>query len=307
VVRLHTVELLMQDDTPHAEIGDMSDLDVLYISYNRPDYVRLTLPRLLETCPQGSRVWVWHNGPDADVLAVIRDYLEHPRLYKFNYSEVNVGLRPALNWLWSNAEGTYLSKVDDDSLMEPGWIEWLTGCLEQWEGFGVLGTWRFEPEDFDAVLSAPKIAEFGGVRMLQNHWVQGSGHAFRRQLVGEFGVLKQGQSFTAWCLDVARGGFVNGWPMPFKREEHLDDPRHPLTLFIDEESFKRNRPLSALSMGAHTLSDWADQMRRSARQVQSAPLHMEYYFGWRPRLRNAVKRSNRLTRRLRGRLDWRAP
>jgi glycosyltransferase involved in cell wall biosynthesis len=281
----------------------MSDADILLITHNRPAYVALSLPRLLETCPDGSRVWVWHNGQNADVLAEIDRHRGHPRLHRYFHSEENVGLRPAVNWLWNNAEGRFVSKVDDDSLMEPGWIQRLTNCLEQWERFGVLGTWRFEDEDFDEALAAPKIQEVHGVRLLRNHWVQGSGHMLRRELVKEFGPLGPTQSFTSWCLDVARSGYVNGWPMPFVREEHMDDPRHPSTMFVDDEAFRAYRPLSAVATGVETLGEWADQMKASARVVQGASLDMRQYFGWRPKARNARRRLRSV---LTGRAPWEA-
>lgn len=279
----------------------MSDLDVVLITYNRARYVELSLPRLLAGCPEGSRVWVWHNGQDADVLAVIDRYRSHPRFHRFHHAPENVGLRPAINWLWTEAEGTYLSKVDDDSLMEPGWIEFLTGALDAWEGFGVLGSWRFLPEDFDADLAAPKIRELHGVTLLENLWVQGSGHVFRRSLLAETGILTDGLSFPGWCLEVAKLGYVNGWPMPFVREEHMDDPRHEHTIFTDDAAFLANRPLSAKATGVATVAEWLQQTKHDALTVQRASLDIKARTGWRRKL---VHGRRRLQKMVTGRSPW---
>lgn len=279
----------------------MCDADILLIAHNRPTYVALSLPRLLETCPEGSRVWVWQNGEDDQVRREIDKHRTHPRMFKYKQSPQNVGIRPAVNWLWSHAEGRFLSKVDDDSLMEPGWIEWLTDCLNRSSNFGVLGTWRFEDEDFNEKLAAPKIQEIHGVKLLRNHWVQGSGHMLRRHLAQELGPLTDRQSFTSWCLEAAKAGYVNGWPMPFKREEHMDDPRHPSTIFVDDKAFEANAPLSAAATGVTTIQEWAAQMRESARIAQTASLDLRYYFGWRAKLRNARRR---LRTKLTGRAPW---
>ncbi|MCZ2813427.1 glycosyltransferase family A protein [Modestobacter sp. VKM Ac-2979] len=271
--------------------------DILLITHARASYTRLSLPRLLETCPEDSRVWVWHNGQDRDVLDVIDDHRSHPRFYRFHHALENVGLRPAINWLWTEAEGTFVSKVDDDSLMQHGWIEALSEALLKSDSFGVLGAWRFEPEDWNEELASRKIVTHHGVTLLRNHWVQGSGHLFRRRLVDEFGTLKSKQSFPGWCLEVARHGYVNGWPLPVMREEHLDDPRHPLTAFKNEAAYQAARPLSALQSGAATLDDWLNRTREDAVEVQSASLDLRQYFGWRPRLRHARRRVRRVVSR----------
>jgi glycosyltransferase involved in cell wall biosynthesis len=266
----------------------------MLVTHNRARYTSLTLPRLLETCPEGSRVWVWHNGSDRDVLDVIDQHRGHPRLHRVHHSPENVGLRPALNWLWTEAEGEFLSKVDDDSLMEPGWVEHLMQAHHAWSGFGVLGSWRFPEEDWDEALASRKIAEMHGVRILRNHWVQGSGHMFRRSLVGELGALEPGMSFPAWCLRAAQRGYVNGWPLPLVREEHLDDPRHPLTDFTDEATYQASLPLSAQHTRALTLADWLEQTKNDALAVQGASLDLRQYIGWRRKLIHARRRVRRI-------------
>lgn len=272
----------------------MSDADVLLITHDRPHYTSLSLPRLLETVPEGSRVWVWHNGGNAEVLDVVRQHETHPRFHRLHHSPDNVGLRPALNWLWTQAQGTYLSKVDDDSLMQPGWVEHLAGTLEAWDRLGVMGSWRFLPEDWDAELAAPKVQRAHGVTLLRNHWVQGSGHLFRRSLVDELGPLAEKQSFVGWCLRAAHRGYHNGWPMPFVREEHLDDPRHPLTAFTDEAAYQAALPLSAKHTGALTLDSWLQQTLDDARAVQSAGLDIRDYVGWRRKVIHARRRARKL-------------
>ncbi|MXG89962.1 glycosyltransferase family 2 protein [Nocardioides flavescens] len=279
----------------------MTDLDVMLITHTRAAYTALSLPRLLETCPEGSRVWVWHNGTDREVLDVIAAHEDHPRLHRVHRSEENVGLRPAMNWLWTEARGTYLSKVDDDSLMEPGWVEHLTRALSASPTFGVLGSWRFLPEDWDEELARPKVETMHGVTLLRNHWVQGSGHMFRRSLVDEVGTLQPGQSFPSWCIRVAQRGYVNGWPMPMVREEHMDDPRHPLTAFRNEAAYQEARPLSALHTGATTLAEWLEQTKQDARSVQAASLDLRRFSGWRRKLTHGRRR---LRKALTGKNAW---
>jgi GT2 family glycosyltransferase len=280
----------------------MTGTDILMITHNRPEYVRLSLPRLLSSCPPDARVWLWHNGTHQPTLDVVEELRHHPRVHRFRHSPVNAGLREPTNWLWQESAGDYLSKIDDDCLHEEGWLAKLRRAHEDVPEFGVIGTWRFPDEDVDETLVAAKLAEYpGGHRLLRNHWVQGSGHLLKREVVRQVGPLTESETFTAWCVRAARHGWVNGWYYPFVREEHMDDPRSPHTIYRTDEEFLARRPLSARDTGVRSLAEWAEHMRHSARLVQTASLDLREYQGWRLRRRTVVRRIRRV---LTGRAPW---
>lgn len=272
-------------------------VDILMITYECPEYPRRSLPHLLSTCDESTRVWLWHNGDDEETLSVVEQYRDDPRVHRFHHSRENVRLREPTNWLWREGDGDFVSKVDDDCLPEPGWIEHLRGAHAANPGFGAVGCWRFQPEDFDPVLSEPKIETFaGGVRLLRNHWVQGSGYLLPRATVSAVGPIADGQSFTQYCLNLARRGAVNGWLYPFLREINLDDPREPETLLRTPEDFARRLPLTARNLGIDSIEAWARQEHESALAVQAASLDLREYSGWRSRRHNLRKRVQRLFR-----------
>lgn len=275
--------------------------DVLMVTYRRPDYVRRTLPRLLDGVDDRCRVWVWHNGDDEQTLDVVRGCLDHPRLHRFHHSRENVRLNPPTNWLWQESDGELLGKVDDDCLLEAGWTSRLRAAHRD-HPFGVLACWRFQPEDYRPDLAERKLAHFpGGHQVLQNLWVQGSGYLVPRAAVRAAGPLRTDDSFTKFCLRVARTGRVNGWLVPFVQEEHLDDPRSPSSPLRTDEDLRAHLPLSAQVHGISTLADWTAQMRRSAELVQSASLDVRALGGWRARRAAVVRRAQRLVR---GRSTW---
>jgi hypothetical protein len=70
----------------------MQTIDILMVTYNSPDSTRLALTRLLETCGEHMRVWLWHNGDHAETLDLVRSFEPHPRAYRFKHSEENVRL-----------------------------------------------------------------------------------------------------------------------------------------------------------------------------------------------------------------------
>jgi glycosyltransferase involved in cell wall biosynthesis len=274
-------------------------VDVLMITHARAEYAAKALDRLLATADADTRVWLWHNGQDPATLEVVRARLDHPAVHEFHHSSENVGLREPTNWLWANARGRYVAKVDDDCLVEEGWTKRLAEAHEAYERFGVLGSWRYPDEDFRPGLAGKKIATFpGGHQVLQNLWVQGSGYLLKREWVQRHGLLAEGQTFTQYCKELAvRGGLVNGWYFPFVREEHMDDPRSPHTLLRSDADLERWLPLSAKRNGVRSVEEWTAQLRRSALIVQTASIDVRRYRGLRGRAR-------KLWRRATGRTKW---
>jgi hypothetical protein len=265
-------------------------VDVLMITHRSPDYVRMSLPRLLETCGEIGRVWLWHNGEHEETLAVVRQYLDDPRVERFHHSRENVGLRPPTNWLWTSSSAPYFAKVDDDCLEAPGWLDTLVAAHEDVEDFGAIAAWRFPDEDFRPEVASRKIQGFPhGHRLMRNIWVQGSGHVLKRRWVERWGPLGDNQSFTQFCVKIARKGAINGWYFPFVREDHMDDPRSPNSGMTSEEEFLRRRPLAARRNGVATLADWDARQRAQALVAQEASLDLRPY-GPVPRAGRAVLR-----------------
>lgn len=269
-------------------------VDVLMITYERPQYVRLSLARLLESCDAETRVWLWHNGDDAETLAAVQEHLDHPNVHQFHHSPTNDGLRAPTNWLWRESSGDFVSKVDDDCLVDPQWLERLRSAHGGAPEVGVVGSWRFYDEDFNPDAERKVQTLVNGQRIMRHPWVQGSGYLAKRELVEQMGPLRDDQSFTQWCIAAARRGWVNGWAFPFLHEEHMDDPRSPYTIYTDDEAFRRWRPLSAKTTGVDTVEAWTAQMRESAQILQTWPADARAYYGWRQKVRN-------LRRRVRGR------
>jgi glycosyltransferase involved in cell wall biosynthesis len=263
-------------------------IDILMITYNRPEYTRLSLTRLLETCNQTMRVWLWHNGDHGETADVVKSVAQHPSVHEFHHSKENRKLREPTNWLWQNAKGDYLSKVDDDCLLPDGWAQQLRGAHEDGSQFGVLGCWRFQDEDFEPRLAERKIRELaGGHRVMTNCWVEGSGYLMKRRCVQQAGLLRPGETFTQYCVRLASAGWINGWYYPFIRQEHMDDPRALHSLIKSDADLQHHLPLSAINSGVKTVEQWTAQLRRSARIVQSASPNPRVHTGWRRKLRTA--------------------
>jgi glycosyltransferase involved in cell wall biosynthesis len=272
--------------------------DILMITYRSAAYLPLSLPRLLNTCGDRDRVWLWHNGDDEETLETLRAYQQDARIERFHHSRENVKLRTPTSWLWSESGANYVSKVDDDCLVTPGWLDTFIAAHEANPSFGVVGSWRHPEEDFRPDLASRRIRTFeGGHQLMLNLWVQGSGYVLPRSRVKRLGLLRNDESFTGYCIRLARDGAVNGFYFPFVAEDHMDDPRSPHTLIATNEDLRRRMPLSAQANGVRTIDDWVEQLRRSAVILQSAPLDLRQYGGWRKKLKSIHRRVARLSGR----------
>lgn len=264
-----------------------NDIDILMITYNRPEYTRLSLERLLTTCDENMRVWIWHNGNDEKTLEVVRFFVDHPRVYEFHHSPENKKLWEPTNWLWSHAKGDFLCKVDDDCLMPHGWARVLRQAHTDVPQFGVIACWHFLEEDFVPELANKKIREFaGGHRLMQNCWVEGSGYLMKRECIEAHGLLQSNESFTRYCVKLAANGWINGWYYPFLYQEHMDDPRSAHSCLKTDKDFERWMPLSAKYNHATTLAEWQAQLKRSARRLQKTSIDPRHWVGWRKKLRS---------------------
>lgn len=264
--------------------------DILMITYRSAGYLDLSLPRLLETCGDQDRVWLWHNGDDEATIEALRPYRSDPRVHRYHHSRENVKLREPTSWLWSESTARFVSKVDDDCRVSPGWIDTFAAAHDDNPEFGVVGSWRHPEADFRPELAQKKIVRFkGGHELMRNLWVQGSGYLLSRALVERHGLLRSDESFTGYCLRLARGGAVNGFYYPFVPEDHMDDPRSPYTLIRTDADLLDRMPLSARANGVTTVEDWVAQLVRSAVVLQSASLDPRSYGFW-SRKRRAVRR-----------------
>jgi len=265
-------------------------IDILMITYNRPEYTKLSLKRLLDTCDKDMRVWVWHNGTDEETLEVVQSFREHPRFYKFHHSRENKKLNEPTNWLWSKSKGDYVGKVDDDCLVPDGWADTLKQAHIDVPEFGIIGCWHFLEADFVPELANKKVRTFpGGHQIMQNCWVGGSGYLMKRECLGRNDLLVPNQSFSNYCLQLAAEGWINGWYFPFLYQDHFDDPRSPHTRLKSNDDMKKYLPLTAGNFNVTTLQDWLDLLRKDAIWCQKAELDPKYYLSWRLKIKRVLR------------------
>lgn len=269
--------------------------DIIMITYRSAGYLHLSLPRLLDTCGDDDRVWLWHNGDDEETIEALRPFRKDARVHKYRHSRENVRLWEPTSWLWQESDARFVSKVDDDCLVAPGWLDTFVAAHDENPAFGVVGSWRHPDDDFEPAHANRKIRTFrSGHQLMQNLWVQGSGYLLRREMIERHGVLRTDESFPNYCIRIARAGAVNGFYFPFMPEDHMDDPRSPHTLIRTDADLAARMPLSAQANGVRTVDDWLTQLKQSAHILQTASLDLRSYSPWRRKIRSVRRRLMRV-------------
>ena len=111
---------------------------------------------MLESCGDTMRVWVWHNGNDAETLAVVESMRGDPRFHRFHHSPDNRLLRAPINWLFEHAQGDLLGFVNDDCVVSPGWAHTLGTAHRDVPELGVIACWHFPVEEYQPALAEKK-------------------------------------------------------------------------------------------------------------------------------------------------------
>ncbi|MEO6434597.1 MAG: glycosyltransferase family A protein [Tepidisphaeraceae bacterium] len=263
-------------------------IDILMVTYNRLDYTARSLPRLLETCDERMRVWIWHNGDVAGNNAATLDFVmslqSHPRFHRLHHSPENVRLRGPMNWFWEQSDAEYVAKIDDDNLMPDQWGQSLRAVHEAEPTLGAVACWSFLPGDVVPELVERKLRTVGGHRVMLNPWVAGTGHVMKRACYLQHGPMRDKQSFPNYCVHLGVAGWVNGFYYPFLYMENMDDPRSPFTRLKTEADYQANRSLSAARFGIQTLEQFRARQGVLALEVQRAHPDARRYHGWRHKL-----------------------
>jgi len=256
------------------------NIQILMLTYNRPGYTEIALGGLLDSLPEYAQVTVWDNASGPETKAVVQKFENHPRMSEIVYSTENKKLRDPTNWFWEkHRDADFVSKIDDDCLQKPGWCEALLKAHEEIENSGILGTWRFYPEDDLAEIPPSKLLKKGDVTLMRNCWVQGSGYLMPTSVIREVGLIRETESFSKYCIRASGKGYVNGFLYPFVFEDHFDDPRSQYSQIKTDDDLKDWLPLSAKVFNIKTVDEWISHQKKEAKILQEASWKPEHYLG----------------------------
>jgi glycosyltransferase involved in cell wall biosynthesis len=270
-------------------------IELALVTWNRLEYTRLTLSRLLSDPQEEFRLSIWDNGSSDGTREYLNEEIDDPRIEDMILSDDNVGQVAAVNAIWSRSSAELLGKVDNDCLVTPGWTRTLASAHRDIERLGVVACWHYFADDFNYQRARWKIQEHNGHMILRHPWTCGTGLLIKRSTFETIGPM-QGTSTTQYWLEMANRGHINGFYYPLVFQEHMDDPKSRYTRLRDEESYQRAKSES-YSLSYHGQTTLDDRWRRRQEVLDNLlddPWESSYYTGWKARARrlgDRVKRS----------------
>lgn len=201
--------------------------DLLLITHNRLDYVKLTLQRLAED-PADYRIFWWDNNSSEELY----DYVQankDPRFVKEFRSPCNVGQGLPSRWLIDSSDAKYIGKVDDDTLVPKRWTERIIEIFEQSPvPLGMIGCWTYWPEDYDnnAEDIKKQTIQVGKYQIARDVEIGGTAFLMERELAKQYlGAAARSDRFPLDRVNMSLDGYLSGWVIPILWAEHMDDPR----------------------------------------------------------------------------------
>jgi len=140
------------------------------LTYNRLDYTKLALRRLLSDPKEEFALTIWDNASTDGTQQFLKT-VNDPRIVDIIFSQTNKGQTYVTNKIWSESSAELVGKVDNDCFVTPGWTKILAQAHKDLPNLGVVGCWQFFPEDFDYNRAKCKIQTFGKQQIFRHPWI----------------------------------------------------------------------------------------------------------------------------------------
>ena len=224
-------------------------VQIIYLTYNRLYYTKITLPALLDSSNHISfQVRIVDNGSTDGTVEYLKS-LNHPRIEKIIYNTKNKGLVKPTKQFWKESNANFVGKIDNDILVPNEWIDNLVNAHLKIPKLGVCGYCHFREEDFDAKKIASKVEQINNINFRRQPWIGGNYIMKKSTVLNNKGYRQSRKLFQKRILYgfntyqeiLAEKGFIHGYLCDDNNSlyiwDHIDDPRHS-SFFKDEEYYK---------------------------------------------------------------------
>jgi hypothetical protein len=199
----------------------------LYIAANRFEYTKITLPLAHDRCTLDvSTFEIFDNASEPRTAEYLKWYSETQGV-ALHRSDRNVGLTGALDFWYHNCPAEYLTHVNNDWIVPPGWIKRCVEVLDAHEDVGICALNEFDPRQFNSVPH-----DFADKPSYLEVTVTGGAGVFRRRLFDMMGEMGEGgiNAYYFWRKNAGTLGLQNVLLNPPLYFEHLDQSNHPMSL-----------------------------------------------------------------------------
>jgi GT2 family glycosyltransferase len=276
---------------------------IVLVTYNRLEYTKKSIPRLLEDPGEKFDLYLWDNASTDGTQEYLQN-LKDPRIVETICSKDNQGQTAAMNYVWSKTKAELISKLDNDCLVTPGWTRILSEAHKDIKNLGAVACWHYPIEEFNesAVRKAGKIQTFGNHQIFRHPWVCGSAFIMKRRSFQKYGLWKKGRNIasTYYFLKMALAGEINGWYYPLILQEHMDDPKSKHSLIKTEKGIQKMQELT-FSLRTEGINDMESRMARREFILKNLfydPWEARHYSGLRVKFRRGVKKIRQIISKL---------
>lgn len=226
----------------------MSDVEILYITYNRLHYTQQTLLPLLSNDAESFSVTIVDNASTDGTVAYLKQ-LKHSRIKQVIFNKENEGLSKPTREFWERAESPYVMKVDNDVLVPVHFVRTLleTACVSK--HFGAIGGFHFHVnvdwrDEYTKYVSTHGRRRRGVADIAQFKHIGGAGYICRTSIARAFSSkllttrgVRGGWTTMQWYMH--GGKYVNGYVYPLLQIQHLPDPIFGKSVEYDQEHLKQ--------------------------------------------------------------------
>lgn len=261
-------------------------IHLVFITYNRLEYTKLSLPSVLADPTEDFSLTIWDNA-STDGTQKYLESIEDPRIKEKVFSRENVGQMAAVNEIWSKSKSDLLGKLDNDCIMPPGWTRTLAQAHKDIPKLGVVACWHYLPEDFDYERAKHKIQTFGKHKIFRHPWTGGTGLLLKRDTFERFGPITW-TSTTKYWIKIASAGYINGYYFPLICLDHMDDlhSKHSrFNLMSFDEAFKYKPSFQEGRITNQKQLEWG--RKTYLENLLTGPYDPKSYLGWRGKLKGA--------------------
>jgi GT2 family glycosyltransferase len=267
-------------------------IDLVFITYNRLEYTKLSLASVLADPTEKFRLTIWDNASTDGTVEYLKNEVKDPRIVDIVFSTNNIGQYPAVNEVWGKSKADLLGKLDNDCLVTPCWTRTLAQAHADIPELGIVACWHYLPEEFDYERAKHKIQTFGRHQIFRHPWPDGTGLLFKRDTFERFGPIQKRMS--KYWIKIASAGYINGYYFPLIYVEHMDSAtsKHSMLHRMSfDEACKYSPAYQDGRVTNRKQLDWARKM--NVENLLTGPYDPKYYMGWRRKLRGLKYRINR--------------
>jgi glycosyltransferase involved in cell wall biosynthesis len=209
----------------------MIRIDLIYFTYNRLDHTRVTLPTLLEKSGYPFKLTIVDNGSvdgTVDYLRDIRKRWRKETQIQLILNARNEGLAGPTNRFWMRSDAALVGKIDNDILVEEGWLEKLADAHQRLPNLAVIGGCHFPAELLKPEKISKNVQVHNTIQILRQPYIGGN-YLAKRSILMDLGPLPEARheekfklgGWTGYQQKMVQEGYWVGYYFPIIRFEHL--------------------------------------------------------------------------------------